>query len=243
MTTQKALPATPVYYARLTGMFYLLIIILAGFSTGYVRASLIIPGDPAATASSLLGSVFLFRVGFAADLMAFMFDLAVSVLLYVLLKPVNKTLALTAAAFRAIAHPAIASLNLLNHFAAIQLLDGNSFLGSFSTEQLHALVSFFLNLHTTGYLVAGVPFGVHLILLGILIVKADYLPSIMGLVLAVAGGGYLVESFGNFLWPGHEGMLIWFVAIPAGIGELAIALWLLIKGVNLEKWNRQVAGV
>ena len=239
MSSYSSLTKTPAFYARLTGVFYLLIIILAGFSTGYVRSSLIVPGDSATTVSNIMESLFLFRLGFAFDLTAFALDLAVSVLLYVLLRPVDKTLALVSAAFRAIAHPAIATVNLLNHYAAIHLVDSSSIARAFSPEQLNELVAFFLNLHWTGYLVAGVPFGVHMILLGILVVKADYFPSILGIVLAIAGGGYLVESFGDFMWPGHEGILIWFVAVPAGIGELAIALWLLIKGVDMKKWNAQ----
>jgi len=112
---------SPVVYARVTGVLYLLIIIFAGFSQGYVRGSLVVPDDAVTTAQNIIASPELFRLGFATDLMAFILDAIVSVLFYVLLRPVSKTLALVAAALRLLAHPAIAGINLLNHYMALQI--------------------------------------------------------------------------------------------------------------------------
>lgn len=221
--------------ARITGTLYLLIIILAGFSQGYVRSGLIVPGDAPATAANILASEGLFRIGFATDLTAFMMDAVVAILLYVLLRPVNKTLSLIAASFRLLAHPAIASLNLLNHLAAIQLLNGSAAMGIFEADQMQSLALFFLDLHHYGYLIGGAFFGVHLLLLGYLLFRSDLFPGILGILIVIASVGYLVESFGDFLFPGNEQVLGWIVGVSAAVGELSLTLWLLIKGVRHQR--------
>lgn len=218
--------------ARIAGVLYIIIIVCAGFSEGFVRSGVIVPGDAAATASNIAASEGLFRLGFVSDLIAFLSDLVVSVLLYILLKPVSKTLSLIAASFRLLAHPAIASVNLLNHFIALLLLSGADYLAPFQTDQLHALVLMFLNLHHYGYLIGGAFFGAHLLLLGYLLFKSDLFPGILGFLIAVASFGYLFESFGSFLFPAHEALFTWIVAVTAVIGEVSLALWLLIKGVR-----------
>lgn len=209
-----------------------MIIILAGFSQGFVRSGLIVPGDAAATAENIAASEGLFRLGFVTDLVAFMMDAAVAILLYILLKPVNKTLSLVAASFRLLAHPAIASLNLLNHFAAIQLLNGSAIMGVFEADQMNSLVMLFLDLHRYGYLIGGAFFGLHLLLLGYLLYRSDLFPGILGILIALASLGYLLESFGDFLFPGNEQVLGWIVGVAAAMGEISLTLWLLIRGVR-----------
>ena len=108
--------------ARLSGLLYLIVIICAGFSQGYVRGTIVIPGDAAQTAQHILTQSGLFRLGLATDLIAFIADAVIAVLFYQLFKHVNQTLAMVAAALRLLAHPAIASLNLLNHFMAHEVL-------------------------------------------------------------------------------------------------------------------------
>jgi len=224
--------------ARAAGILYLMIIIFAGFSAGYVRSGIIVPGNAEATATNIMASEGLFRIGFVSDLIAFLTDAAVAVLLFVLLRPVSKTLSVLAAALRLLAHPAIAAINLLNHFIPLLLLGNADYLSAFQSEQLYAMVMIFLDAHTTGYLIAGAFFGVHLLLLGWLLFRSDLFPGILGILVFIASLGYLTESFGNFLVPGHESVFAWIVAIPAVIGELSFALWLVIKGVR----NPQPAG-
>ena len=226
---------TPIGIARLTGALYLIIIICAGFSEGFVRESLIIPGDAATTAANILASEDLYRLGFVSDLIAFICDLVVSVLLYVLLKPVNKTLALTVAALRLLAHPAIASINLLNHFMVLPLLGGADYLNVFDVGQLQAMALLLLDAHRIGYLIAGAFFGLHCFLLGFLLYRSDLFPRIFGILMTIAGIGYLLESFGNFLFPEYESILTWVVAIPAVLGEVTLCLWMLVKGVKTPK--------
>jgi len=218
--------------ARVAGVLYLVVIVCAGFAEGYVRTGLIAPGDAAVTTDNIASSEWLYRVGFASDLVAFLCDVAISVLLYVLLRPVNKTVSLLAAAFRLIAHPAIASVNLLNHFMALLLVREGADVTGLGAEQVQAMASLFIEAHGIGYLIGGAFFGVHLLLLGYLIYRATYLPQLLGILLVIAAAGYLVESFGTFLFPSYEAVYVWVVAVPAAVAEVSLALWLTVKGIH-----------
>lgn len=227
---------TPKKLARYTGLLYLIIIVCAGFSQGAVREMLIVPGDAAATSQNILDNSYLFNLGLMTDLIAFLCDAGVSILLYYLLKPVNKGLALTAASFRLIAHPAIGSLNLLNHVAALKVLQSPGFIDSFSTAQLQEFSLFFMELHNMGYLIAGAFFGIHCLLLGYLLYQSELFPKVIGVLLAAAAFGYLIESFGFIFFPELKSTFALIVGISAGIGEVSLALWLLIKGVR--NWSK-----
>ncbi len=218
--------------ARTTGLLYLVIIVCAGFSEGYVRSSVLVPGDAAATADNILAAEGLFRLGFVTDLIAFLADAAVAVLFYVLLRPVSETVSLLAAAFRLVAHPAIASVNLLNHFGVLLLLGGAPYLDAFSTHQLQALALLSLQTHRYGYLIGGAFFGVHCALLGYLVVRSVAFPRLLGLLLFAAAAGYLFESFSFFLAPSLESLASGLVVATAGIAEVSLCFWLLIKGVR-----------
>lgn len=218
--------------ARITGVFYLIIIVCAGFSQGAVREVMVVGDSASATAQNILGDSFLFKLGLITDMIAFMCDAAVSVLLYYLLKPVSKGLALTAASFRLIAHPAIGSLNLLNHFAALRVLESPGFLASFNPAQLQEFSLFFMELHNMGYLIAGAFFGIHCLLLGYLLFQSDLFPKWTGVLLIAAAFGYLIESFGFIFFPELKSTFALIVGFSAGIGEVSLTLWLLIKGIN-----------
>ncbi len=221
--------------ARLTGLLYFLVIVLAGFSQGYVRGTLYVPDDAAATSANILASEGLFRLGLVTDLTAFLLDLAISVLLYQLLKPTNQVVALTAGVFRMIAHPAIGALNLLNHYMVLEVLGGADFTQAFDPDQLNALVVGLLEAHRNGYLIAGGFFGVHCALLGWLLYRSRSFPAILGILLFFSAAGYLAETFGNFLFPGNEAPLALLVGVSAAVGELSLTLFLLIRGVKSEK--------
>lgn len=221
--------------ARLAGLLYLLIFVTAGFSEGFVRATLIVPGDATATAANIVASEGLFRLGFVSDLVAFSADAVVAVLLYVLLRPVSKTLALVAASLRLIAHPAIASINMLNQYMALELLSGAEYLTVFDPEQLHALVLLFLTAHSYGYLIGGIFFGLHLLVLGYLLYRSELFPAILGGLVVLAAFGYLTESFTFFLVPAYEPVASTIVLVTAVIGEMALALYLIVKGVKVEQ--------
>ena len=218
--------------ARVTGLLYVLIFVTAGFSEGFVRATLIVPGDATATAANIVAAEGLFRLGVVSDLIAFSADAVVAVLLYVLLRPVSRTLALVAAALRLVAHPAIASINMLNQFMALQLLTGSEYLTVFEPEQLHALALLLLTAHGYGYLIGGIFFGLHLLVLGYLLYRSDRFPAILGGLVALAAVGYLTESFTFFLVPAYEPVASTIVLVTAIVGEMALALYLVVRGVR-----------
>lgn len=228
-----ATEASPGALARLAGLLYLVVIVCAGFAEGYVRSGLLVPGDAAATAENIRAAEGLFRLGFSADLVAFLCDVAIAGLLYVLLAPVSRTLSLLAAWFRLLAHPAIASVNLLNHYGALLVLDGTG-LAAFEPDQLDALALLLLEAHGYGYLIGGAFFGVHCALLGWLLFRSSRFPAALGVLLAVAGGGYLLESFSFFLVPALEALASGVVVVTAGVAEVSLCFWLLLKGVRPE---------
>jgi hypothetical protein len=221
--------------ARFTGLLYLLIFITAGFSEGFVRATLIVPGDAAGTAANIVASEGLFRLGVVSDLIAFSADAVVAVLLYVLLRPVSRTVALVAATLRLVAHPAIASINMLNQFMALQLLTGSAYLDVFSTEQLHALALLLLTAHGYGYLIGGIFFGFHLLVLGYLLYRSELFPAILGALVVLAAVGYLTESFAFLLAPAYESLASTIVLVTAVVGEMALALYLVVRGVRTQQ--------
>lgn len=227
--------------ARLAGLLYLVIIVCAGLAEGYVRGGLIVPGDAAATAEGIRGSLGLFRFGLLADLVAFVADAGVAVLLYLILRPTSRPLALMAAAFRLVAHPAIGALNLLAHQAGLSLLEGGAGLTAFTPDQLDQLALLSFDLHGYGYVIAGAFFGVHCALLGVLLVRSMYFPSWLGALLIAAGFGYLFEVMAVFGWPALEALAASVVVVTAGVGEVVLCIYLLIVGVRRVPPGQEVA--
>lgn len=207
--------------AHISGWLYLFIILAAGFAQGYARTELFHVSSSGETAQAIVQHPLLYRLGFSADLLAFMADAALAVLLYVLLAPANKVVALLASSFRLIAHPAIGAVNLLNHYAPLHLQ-------TMSRAHADSWTNFFLEMHNTGYLIAGAFFGTSLLLLSPLVCKSNLFPNWLSYLLMPAGLGYLLNSFGNFLLPEQT----WFnvaVIIPAVIAELSLCFFLLFK--------------
>lgn len=230
MTTFKNL--VTVKTIKFTGLLYMLVILCAGFSQGYARGTLFVPGDAVTTAENILSNKGLFQLGLSTDLIAFLLDAVISILLYQIFKPFNKNLAMISSAFRLIAHPAIGSLNLLNHYMAFKVLDSDSLLNSFSAAQVNEISALFLEAHHYGYLIAGGFFGIHCLLLGVLIYKSNVFPKIYGGLLLGASAGYLVETFGNFNFPGYEGYTALIVGIAAAIGEVGLTIYMLVQGTT-----------
>jgi hypothetical protein len=219
--------------ARVAGLLYLILIIAGIFAEGYVRQSLIVPGDAAATANHIMASEGLFRTAIAGDLIMILCDIALSVIFYLLLRPVSNALSLLAAFFR-LAQAATLGINLLNLFFVLQLLHGADYLNIFSADQLHALVLLFFNAHGIGYAIGLVFFGVYLLLLGYLMFKSGYFPRILGILLIIAALSYLTDSFTSFLFPGYAAITAQLMVAPTVIAELSLTLWLLIKGVKVQ---------
>jgi hypothetical protein len=224
--------------ARFAGFLYLLIAICGGFSFGYMRTTLMVPGDAAATVGNLVASEGLFRLGIVADAIVFLSEIVLIALLYVLLKPVSKTITL-AAVYARLAMVVMQGMNLLNYFFVLLLLSGAAYLTVFTPEQLHTLVLLFFNAYEYVALIWGAFFGLHTLLLGYLVYKSGYFPRILGVLMVLASFGYLLDSFGNFLFPQYDELYALLVVVLAILGELPFALWLLIKGVNSEQWEKR----
>ena len=230
--TVRSAETSPVVYARVAGLLYLAIIIFGIFSEVFVRSSLIVKGDAGATAANIVASEGLFRIGFAADAIMLMSDVAIAVILYVLLKPVSKTLSLTAAVFR-LTQAAVLGYNLLNYYAALLLLNGAHYTAVFSNDQRNTLAMLFLEMHSHGYDLGLLFFALSNVFLGYLVVKSDYFPGILGYGLIAAAAVYLTGSLSRFLFPDYLPFIEPAYIVPFA-AELSFCLWLLVKGVRRE---------
>jgi len=224
--------------ARIAGILTLLIVVFAPFSMIYVPTTLVVPGDAAETANNIMASEGLFRLGMVSDSIVFLIEIVLTVLLYVLLKPVNKTLSLVAA-FSRLAMAVIQGMNLLNHFIVLLLLSGAGYLTIFAPDQLQALVMLFLNAHESVVLIWGLFFGLHLLVFGYLVYKSGYLPKFLGILLLIVAFCYLIQDFGNMLFPQYKALFTSMGSLA--FLEIAFPLWLLIKGVNVEQWQKRVS--
>ena len=220
--------------ARFAGVLYLTIFVSGLFAELAVRSRLVEQGDPAATAANSLASPGLFRVGVAADVVMLVADVAIAVVLFQLLRPLNRTLAMFAAAFR-LTQAAVLSLNLLNMFQALRILDDADYLGTFGADQIEALALLSLDSHRYGYILGLTFFGVATIAIGAIAWSSERMPTALGGVLVLAGTGYLVDMAMFFMIPGYDGGASALVLAPALVGELWFAIWLLTKGRALER--------
>lgn len=231
--TVNAVPTSPLVYARVAGLLYLIIIVFGIFSEAFIRSSLVVAGDASATATNILASKPLFRVGFAADSIMLLSDVAIAVLFYVLLKPVSKTLALIAAVFR-LTQAAILGFNLLNYYTALLLLTGTEYAIAFEADQLNSMAMLFLNMHSHGYDLGLMFFGLSNVFLGYLVIKSDYFPGVLGYGLIAAALVYLMGSYTRFLFPDYISFITPAYIVPL-IAELSFCLWLLVKGVKVDR--------
>ena len=217
--------------ARMTGILYLTIFFANIFAFFFVSDTLNVPGDATATANNILASESLYRAGIVSYLIVFLSEIGATILLYVLLKPVNKTVAMLMVVTR-LMQAAVHAVNLLNFVFPLIILNGTDYMNVFSAEQLHSLVLLFTDAHYYGVLISEAFFSVSLLLLGYLVYKSELFPGILGILLAIAGVFYILDSFGIFLMPQHQTLIANIMIAPAIIGELTFTLYLLIKGVR-----------
>jgi len=232
--TQQIAAASPRLKARIAGVFYLLTILTRMFVEIFVRNRLVVPDDAAATATNILVHEPLWRWGFAADIIAFASYIALTALLYELFKPVNRSLSLVAA-FISLVACVVQAISSLFHLAPLVLLRGAPYLSVFTVEQLQALALVFLRLRATAYHNIGlVFFGLYLLLAGILILRSTFLPRILGVLMVLAGLSYVL-----FLSPPLARSLQPYILVFPGVGQIALTLWLLVMGVNDQRWKEQ----
>jgi hypothetical protein len=218
--------ASPLVRARVTGLVGVVVLVSGSF-TGFVASKLLVRGDVVATSSNIVASESLFRLGIVSSLIMMIAWLFYALLLYRLLRPVNKGHATIMVGLVLVSAP-IYIFNQVNQFAALLL----------ASDNLYEQVQFYLNLHRLGNLIAGIFFGLWLFPLGYLVFKSGFFPRFLGILLMFGTLGYLVLFVQAFFFPGSEGSL-WtnpFLVVTHS-SELALLLWLLIKGVNVNQWE------
>lgn len=238
--TGRMTEASPRLKARIAGGLYLIIIAAGIFAYGFVRGTLVVPGDAAATAHNILAHVLLYRLGFAAGIILLPCNIPLALIFYDLFRPVNRSLSLLVAFFILVG-TAIESVNLLNHVAPLIFLEGGRYLRVFNAEQLEALADASLKLQAVGFNISVVSFGFYDLFVGYLIFRSTFLPRILGVLMAIAGWCYLTNSFANFLWPAWATHLFPYILLPCFVAELSLALWLSVIGVNVSRWEMQAS--
>ncbi len=223
--------------ARIAGALWLLIAVLAGFVHFYVPSQLLVPGDAAATATRIMASEGLFRLGMAAELTLLAIEVVVAVLVYSLLRPVDRTLSLVAATLR-VSMIVVHGVNVINQAVALLLVSGAGYLTVFGPDQRHALMMLFLDAYGAGFSLGMVFFGVHFFPMGYLIYKSGYFPRALGVLFLAAGTAYLIDTFALVLVANHTIGAPYF-ALPIIVAESAFPVWLLIKGVHTARWQQR----
>lgn len=237
----QAVETSPQVYARIGGVLYLIVIVIGFCSSFFVRDTLTVSGDATATANNIMASASLWRISIAADLILLVCAVALTLILYVLLRPVNKNLALLAVSFNLVEFP-IEAVSKLYLFSALFLSGNAEYLKAFEPRQLHALAKISLKLHDYGFGIDLVFFGFACIIYGYLLFRSGYFPKALGVLMMIAGLSYLTNSFTLILAPAYADTIL-PILVLALIGELSFCLWLLVKGVNLPKWKEQVGTV
>lgn len=224
--TAHVTETSPLVTARLAGFFYLMQVLL------FVFSSLILPGDSPAMIDNIKISESQLRLSIIGSLAGQIVGILYVLFLYKLLKPVNKNVATLMLVF-ALMVPPITMLNELTRLSALQLVGRAEYLNVFTTEQLEALAYFFIRLHGEGTNIALIFAGLWLLPLGYLVFQSRFLPTILGVLLILGGFGYLIYAFGSLLSAGYDLGNVLFT----GLAEVLFLLWLLIKGVNTERWQ------
>lgn len=230
---------SPRLAGRVAGLLYLVTIGGGVFAQFFVRSALIVRNNPTATAAHLLHSESLYRMGAAAEFISIAAYVAVTALLYRLLRPAGRTLSLVAA-FMSLVGCAIGAANLVNHIAPLVVLADASYLSAFTADQLQALALVSLKLQGQSANIALLFFGAYCFIVGCLIVRSTFIPGFVGAMMAIAGLAWLVDGFAVILSPTLAASLTLAPAIGIA-GEGTVCAWLVLVGVNVERWNRRAA--
>lgn len=236
--TNPTVETSPLVYARIGGVLYLITIVLGAAGQVFVRGRIVVPGDAIATAANLASMGSLWRWGVAAELVVGICTIALTLTLYVLLRPVNRDLALLATFFSLVAS-AVETAYALQLVAALLPLGNAAYLKAFTPEQLDAMATLAIRTHANGFGIALLIFGCFFPVAGYLLFKSGYFPKAIGILYLIPGLSYLTSSFALIVAPTFAERFYFVMAGPALIGEAALCLWLLVKGVNVEQWEKR----
>jgi hypothetical protein len=238
--TDRTAETSPQLYARIGAVLYLIIIVVGLFGEAFVRDRLIVSGDATATAANIRSLESLWRFHIAAELFLLICAVALLLILFVLLRPVSRDLALLAVFFNlvSISLEAAYTLHLL---AALFPLGNARYLKAFAPEQLYAMASLSLRSHSSGFGVSLIFFGCFCLVIGYLIFRSGFLPKTVGVLMQITGVCYLTSNFMLILTPSVANRVFFVMMVPAFVGEASLCLWLLVKGVNVAKWEEKAS--
>ncbi|HEX5132931.1 MAG TPA: DUF4386 domain-containing protein [Candidatus Krumholzibacteria bacterium] len=217
--------------ARVAGLFYLLLSIMAPLRLLYIPGKLFVKDDAAATAGNIAAHETLFRLGIVSEALCGVILIFLVLALYRLFKDVSRDLAVLVVIVGGIIPAAIDFLIVMNDIAALQLVHGSSVLAAFDASQRHALALFFVRLHGQQVLVAEILWGIWLFPLGMLTMRSGFLPRLLGILLIINGAAYLALSISGLVFTQYEPFFARYT-FPLLFGELAFMLWLVIKGAR-----------
>jgi len=220
---------SPRHAALVAGLAYVAIIVLALFANFFVLERLTVADDAAATARNIANSQLLFRAAVVAFVIVLIADVVVAWGLFVFLERTSEQLSMFAAWFR-LMYVAISAAALLNLLIAVKLVDDEGYTTAIEASQRSAQVMLFLDAYTYGWSIALVWFGVHLLLVGVLMVKSDHVPSVLGILVTLAGVAYMLGKLAAVFLPDYNDASLAFIALLAVPGEFALTGWLLWKG-------------
>lgn len=226
--------------ARTAGALYLAIAICGGFSIGYVPMQ-IMTDDATTSAANLLANQGLFRLGVLADCAVILFELAITAILYQMFRQLGPALAMISLIARA-GMITVMGINLLFWVMSNSLMIAPS---SWEPEQLHALVQFNLIAHATGVFVWQLFFGVHLLALGWLVLRSDFVPRLLGYGLVVGAFGYLLQGVAKLAFIDVAVINYTYIAllVIVSLSEISFGIWLLVRGGRNTTATNQSAPV
>ena len=232
-TMGRPMEMSPKAKARLAGALFLITIVAGGFAQGYIAGSLIVSGDATATATNILAHQPLYRLAFATYLIEMACQIAMTVLFYELLKPVSKSVSLLAATFGLVGCT-IKTLSRLFFFAPLLVLGGAPYLSVFDPKQLQALAYLSLRMNYIAETIAVVFFGLNTVVMGYLLFRSTFLPRWLGVLSIVGGLGWMI-----YLYEPVAHRLESYIVGVGVIGALVTVVWLLVYGVNEQRWYEQ----
>jgi hypothetical protein len=234
--TNHTAETSPLFYARVAGLAYVIIIILGIFGVGFLVESNIVSGNYAATVNNIMANELLFRIGIVGEIMMFVLVVLLSLALYVILKTVNKNLALLALLWRLGEAIIGGGVTVISGLIPLLLLNDEAV---FETEQLQALVGLFLNVRTAGLDVVLIFIGMGGTLFCYLFFKSKYVPRILAVWGMLTYVSMLILAFISILLPNLPETIKMVFYVPGGLFEIIFGLWLLVKGINVEQWEKR----
>jgi hypothetical protein len=217
--------------AKVVGSLYLFLMVTGVFAEFYARGSLIVPGDAVQTATNIVASERLFRIGTVSNLITFVGDVILVWALYVVLKPVNRSVALLAAFLR-VAECSILAIIILNDFVALRFLSGASYLRAFDAQQLQALARVFISVQADGYRIGIVFFGLGSAVFSYLWLRSRYIPRGFAAWGIFSSLLVAIVNLAIMVFPNVAPVVTPAYFVPIMFFEIALGLWLLVKGIQ-----------